>query len=381
LPICHKCGEFVGSLPEHIELCHVYKPKDPRSLSERFYDALPAVINSSCLVKLLAVPVVIFFAILSRVLGVAMVVVICVAAYLFISKSDNGLAWWGWWLFLTFLFVVLLVVVWKLVKFIDERFNIIKRVTVQAIILVLFVVPLYAFYGKELRSMFLGPPQPVSDSGIHSETTGSKPLSNKRSQSSNDTPRARPEIVRALIQQGDTSLQLPAGRAYIYGFVTGGAFETSPFASGDSAEATNAVGLLCAALAYSGDNQNSYTTRTGAHVIGGVSLAGPWDDAKAYYGSNSRFGASSAAVRFAVSDESLVVVIASAASQRQATLSGIPGLQIDASSSNGILPLLIGHTYLEPGTYTASETSSAVVGQDRSHMADLIGVFVFGFHR
>jgi hypothetical protein len=40
--------------------------------------------------------------------------------------------------------------------------------------------------------------------------------------------------------------------------------------------------------------------------------------------------------------------------------------------------MVIGHAYLPPGNYTASETSSPVSGQDPVHMADLIGVFVFG---
>ena len=40
--------------------------------------------------------------------------------------------------------------------------------------------------------------------------------------------------------------------------------------------------------------------------------------------------------------------------------------------------MVIGHAYLPLGNYTASETSSAVGGQDPVHMADLIGVFVFG---
>lgn len=165
---------------------------------------------------------------------------------------------------------------------------------------------------------------------------------------------------------------------YIYGLVTGGAFQTLAFASGDYAQATNAAGQLCAALAYGSNNQNSYTTQKNFHVIGGVSVSGSWDDMKAYYGSNSRAGASIVAAPFVVSEESLVVVIATAASEKQATLYGIPGLQIDATSSNGILPMVIGHAYLQSGSYTASETSSAVGGQDPVHMADLIGVFVFG---
>jgi hypothetical protein len=191
-------------------------------------------------------------------------------------------------------------------------------------------------------------------------------------------PATRPAIVQAVIQQGSTSLQLAPGQMYIYGMVTGGAFPTSVFDSGDYAQATNAAGQLCAALAYGTNSQNSYTTQTDYHVIGGVSVSGTWDDMKAYYGSNSRAGASIVAAPFVVTKDSLVVVIASAASEKRAVLQGVPGLQIDATSSNGVLPMVIGHAYLPPGNYTASETSSAVSGQDPVHMADLIGVFVFG---
>jgi hypothetical protein len=193
-----------------------------------------------------------------------------------------------------------------------------------------------------------------------------------------DAAPARPVIVQAVIQQGGTSLQLSPGQMYIYGLVTGGAFPTSAFASGDYAQATNAAGQLCAALAYGTNSENTYTTQTDFHVISGVSVSGSWDDMKAYYGSNSRAGASIVAAPFVVSQDSLVVVIASAASEKRAALQGVPGLQIDATSSNGVLPMVIGHAYLPPGNYTASETSSAVGGQDPVHMADLIGVFVFG---
>ena len=116
-------------------------------------------------------------------------------------------------------------------------------------------------------------------------------------------------------------------------------------------------------------------------MIGGVSVSGTWDDMKAFYGSNPRAGASIVAAPFVVREDSLVVVIASAASEKQLTLYGVQGLQIDASSSGGVLPMVIGHAYLPAGNYTASETSSAVGGQDAEHMADLLGVFVFGFQR
>jgi hypothetical protein len=49
------------------------------------------------------------------------------------------------------------------------------------------------------------------------------------------------------------------------------------------------------------------------------------------------------------------------------------------SLSNG---MVIAHAYLKPGAFTAIEHSRAISpGQDAAHMADLLGVFVFGEKR
>jgi hypothetical protein len=191
----------------------------------------------------------------------------------------------------------------------------------------------------------------------------------------------RPAITQAIIQPGRTSLQLSPGSMYLYGMATGGAAPSSPFSAGPYAQALDAAGQVAAALAYGNNDQNSYTTATGFHVIGGVSIAGSWDSFQAFYGSNSQLGASNASVNFPVSENSLVVVIGLAASQQSVQLAGIPGLEIDASSSGpgASEGMVIGHAYLRPGMYTATEQSAALAGgQDPTHMADLVGVFVFG---
>jgi BON domain/zinc-ribbon domain len=188
---------------------------------------------------------------------------------------------------------------------------------------------------------------------------------------------ARPIVTGALIQPGGTSLRLPPGNMYLYGLVTGGEFSTSPFISGPYAQTINAAGQLSAALAYGTDNQNSYTTQTAHHLIGGASVSGTWSDFKAFYGSNGRANAYIVAAPFTVKSNALVVVIASAGAHGTAIIQGVAGLQIDAASHGNALPMLIGHAYLGPGQYVASETSSADSGQHPKHMADLIGVFVF----
>ena len=188
---------------------------------------------------------------------------------------------------------------------------------------------------------------------------------------------ARPIVTGALIQPGGTSLRLPPGNMYLYGLVTGGEFPTSPFISGPYAQTINAAGQLSAALAYGANNENSYSTQTAHHLIAGASVSGKWSDFEAFYGSNGRANAYIVAATFTVKSNALVVVIASAGAHGKATIQGIEGLQIDAASHGNALPMLIGHAYLGPGQYVASELSTADSGQHPKHMADLIGVFVF----
>lgn len=195
------------------------------------------------------------------------------------------------------------------------------------------------------------------------------------------SPNSRPTVVRAIIESGGTSLRLPAGNLYMYAMVTGGARPSTPFSSGQFAQVNNAAGQLAGALAYGTNSQNDYTSQAGARVIGGVSVAGAWDSLATHYGSNSTSGASTASVSFDVSENSFVVVIALSASEKYVSVRGISTLQTDASSNGGELPMLIAHAYIPSGNYTLTETSSAVSGQEPIHMADLIGVFVFGSNR
>jgi hypothetical protein len=182
------------------------------------------------------------------------------------------------------------------------------------------------------------------------------------------------KVVQATVQNQATSLELPLGQMYIYGMETGGAFLSSPFAQGQYAQVVNTAGNLSAALAYGASNRNSYNTQTAYHTIGGVSVAGSWDDFTPYYALNPVNAAHDASVSFQVNKDSLVVVFALAADQQVVNVEGVPGLQIDATGGGE----WIAHAYLAPGTYTAVEHSRvAADGQDPAHMTDLLGVFVF----
>jgi|HubBroStandDraft_6_1064221.scaffolds.fasta_scaffold74527_3 hypothetical protein len=195
-----------------------------------------------------------------------------------------------------------------------------------------------------------------------------------------ETPVAPPAIVQAIIQPAGTSLQLPPGQMYIYAMVTGGARQSSPFSTGLASQVINGYNNLAAALAYGPNSQNQFSTTTYNHAIGGVSISGQWDSFDAFYGSNARPGASIVAASFQVKENSLVVIIGLAGGQTHVSLQGIPGLQVDGSSTDagGGMPMIIAHATLPPGSYIASETSFDSSNQDAASKADLIGVFVFG---
>jgi hypothetical protein len=186
-----------------------------------------------------------------------------------------------------------------------------------------------------------------------------------------------PSVVKAIIQEGGTSLELPPGQMYLYGMSTGGGAPSSRFTTGQYADAKNSAGLLSDALAYGTNSQNSYSTQTAYHDIGGVSVAGSWKHSAAYYGANHQRGAHDASVSFQTIEDSLVVVLGLASSQQFVSLEGIPSLQLDASRTGG--GIVIAHAFVKPGTYTVVEHSKVLAaGQDPAHMADLVGVFVFG---
>jgi hypothetical protein len=164
----------------------------------------------------------------------------------------------------------------------------------------------------------------------------------------------------------------------------GGAGSSTLFSLGQYASAFHEGGRVAAAVAYGSNEQNTYTTQTDRHVLGGASIGGTWETFRAFYGSNARAGASDVSANFTVEQDSLVVVLGLAASQQQIELEGLPGLQIDALHSGAAAgaSMVIAHANLQPGTYTVVQHSAALTqAADRDTMADLIAVFVFGSKR
>ena len=184
-------------------------------------------------------------------------------------------------------------------------------------------------------------------------------------------------VSNAVVEGGKTSLQLPSGAPlYVYALTTGGAYPTSGFSDGEYASVTNVAGNIVAAIAITTSNTNSYTTQTSVHDVGGVAVSG-FSNYSASYSANGTHGASFASDTFTVQRPgSLVLVIAIGGGEQCASVAGVPGF--DDDTSNFSHAIVIGHAYLGPGTYAATETTSPCAGGSQpSNAGALISVIVF----
>jgi hypothetical protein len=192
-----------------------------------------------------------------------------------------------------------------------------------------------------------------------------------------------PRIVQATIRDGATSLQLRPGRIYLYGMAVGGQGRSALFGLGQYASVFHEGGTVGAAVAYGDNDQNTYTTQTEHHILGGASVGGQWQAMRAFYGSNAAAGSSDVRVNFPVEQDSLVVILGLASSQQQIALEGLPGLELDTfhGGASSAAAMVIAHAELSPGMYTVTQRSSALSKDaDRDTMTDLIAVFVFAHH-
>lgn len=201
-----------------------------------------------------------------------------------------------------------------------------------------------------------------------------------------------PTVVQTVVltQAQGTSIQLQNCQAvaenpchFLYGYVTGGAAASSPFANGQLAQVTDADGQIAAATAHGSSNSNSYSTNTSYHTGVGVAIGGVWNQLTAVSAANSTAGATGVEQQFNITETSLVVVMGFASSQQQLQLGGLPGLQVDATTAgvSGEEPLVVAHATLSAGTYTATLVSSIgnLQGQRTMNESDLIVVYIFGY--
>ncbi|MGC8579764.1 MAG: SHOCT domain-containing protein [bacterium] len=191
-----------------------------------------------------------------------------------------------------------------------------------------------------------------------------------------------PQVSTAIVIDQQNSMQLSSGsQMYIYGAAGGGAGPMSPFSfTNDGSETINdSAGVIAVQIALTSSDFNSYSSNLMYYAIGGVGIQG-FKSFTAIYGSNSTPGATGASIAFSLNQPALIVVVALASSQDLISISGIPGLIIDASnndSSHSSEAIMIGHAYLNSGSYDVIEHSANTVYAVPQNRADLIGIFEF----
>jgi len=211
-----------------------------------------------------------------------------------------------------------------------------------------------------------------------------------------------PTISNVTVVNQRTSLTLPSGgQIYIYAFATDGSARTYPFANSlgylvPPSSIRNMDGNTVAGVAITTSNTNSYATSTSSYTIAGASVSGFGAQQGglvtpvAYPAINGAPGANGVSVLAAACCSkggknwpgALVVVVAIAGDEQCiSSISGYPGLVIDASNSNtGNPTIIIGHVYdvsgAGPGVVTMV-SSQCAAGQNPNNAADLLDVFIF----
>ena len=185
----------------------------------------------------------------------------------------------------------------------------------------------------------------------------------------------------AIVQTGHKSIQLPQSQVYIFGMDTDGNFDSTSFQYGHLSSVRNLAGNVGSQIAFTTSNQNNFTTKTGNYSIGGVGIVGAKYYGFAYItGSDPEAGVNST-MFITLTSPALVVVAGMAGGQSSIAFHGLPGLQIDSeinNGSSGIMPLSIGHAYLDAGSYNITQSTASNCEACLHHNnTDLFSVFAF----
>lgn len=189
---------------------------------------------------------------------------------------------------------------------------------------------------------------------------------------------AGPKIHTKLTSH--TSIRLPShGAYYLYGLSTDGSAASSGLQDG-LYSVTDADGYASAAIAAGPSTTNSYSTTATSHELVGVRIPTAYSQVtEAGDSTDAGPGSSlSASVSFSVADpDTIIEVIGLGSGQQSSSLTGIPGLRVQRSSSTEAV--LVDQAFdVAPGPYTVTlETSQTAVGPDPNHAADLLAVFEF----
>ncbi|MEM3846778.1 MAG: SHOCT domain-containing protein [Candidatus Parvarchaeota archaeon] len=191
-----------------------------------------------------------------------------------------------------------------------------------------------------------------------------------------------PQIFNSTVVDQQNVLTMPSGnQAYIYGASGGGASSMSPFgfANDSYAAASDPAASVACQIAMTSSNTNSYSSTLMYYAIGGVGVSG-FSSYKAIYGYNNTSGASGVSAKFNIYNPALIVIIALSSSQNLISIGGISGFIIDATDNNSSYSseaIMIGHAYLNSGSYDVFEQSANNVYAIPQHRADLIGIIAF----
>ena len=179
-------------------------------------------------------------------------------------------------------------------------------------------------------------------------------------------------------------------QTYLYGEV--GALGITPLAEGKGEFVKDTAGSLVVGVASASQPINSFSTLVSENSdMIGVGVSG-FTNMQALYGKSVASGPGyvssgsyQASVSFTIIQPTLVVAMGLGSSQQGITFQGPTGLITDATT-NATNDVGIGrsstagiaHAYLDPGTYTITETTS-IISADMTvdYIADLLGVYLF----
>lgn len=177
-----------------------------------------------------------------------------------------------------------------------------------------------------------------------------------------------------------TSLKLQKrGSFYLFGAVTDGSAASTSLQD-QLYSVQNADGFTAAAIAEGPTTGESYTTATTDHELVGARLPRGYHVAMPA-GVNTDIGPGTSlttSVSFVVTESNTIVeVVGLGSAQQTSSLSGLPGLTVQKSSSVEALQLAT-VSNLTPGPYSVTFNSSQTApDQDPNHAAALLAVFVF----